>query len=460
MKLRKYQEEGIRFLLEKEKAYIALDMGLGKTAIALHFLVRVNVPALIVAPKDVARITWPEEIHDWELESYFNYRVLHGPHKSVDFDNGVNLHIINYEGLKWLYNTLYKNYKHHNILPKYKALILDEASFVRNPKSDRFGYLCAIRDLFKYVVLLSGTPSPKSLLNLWSQYYLIDKGETLGKIFPHFRKQYFEQDPYRRYTWNPKPFAEGAIHRQITPRTFGLEQRRYISLPKRVFSKINVVLPASLQQRYKSFQKDFILSLEETQVKSLNKASLSSKLRQFVQGFIYENRDNGDRQTHFIHSYKVSALRQFIEDNPDENIICMIQYHAEVEMLKKEFGDVPCLTGLEKSNSVETIQQWNNKKIPLLIAHPSSLGYGLNLQAGGRTIVWFALTWNLEHYLQANKRLHRPGQKRTTRIFSIIAKDTIDERVLSVLNSRNATQQKLMQSIIKETELWMKTNGT
>jgi len=459
MELRLYQEKAIEFWLRHKKVYFAIDMGLGKTAIVLHAINQLGLRALVVAPLKVTYNTWPDEIEDWDMQGELRAEVLHGSDKLKKFKSDAQVHVINYEGLPWLYNQLYKMHKAGKPMP-YKVLVLDESTYIKDPNSNRFKYLVAMRDMFDYIANLSGTPSPNSLMDLWAQYYILDKGKTLGNKgktitskFNGFRGKFFKRDTYCRHIWEIRFGAETAIHKAIAPRTFRLQSDDYISLPQRVFNQIGLELSSKERAAYKSFKKDFVLFLEGASIESLNAASLSSKLRQFVQGSVYENLESGAKQVHFIHDIKVRALKHLVDTNPGKNILCLVQFKFEIEMLLKVFPEVPYITGATSSSQGnEYIQQWKRGEIPLLLAHPRAVGRGLNLQSGGSTLVWYALPWSLDDYLQTNKRLHRTGQKETVIIHHLILKGTIDEDVLRALRAKDATQAKLLEYLRQKTK--------
>lgn len=449
--LRPYQERAIDFGLEVKKVYYAIDMGLGKTAIILHIVNILNLPTLIVAPLKVAYNTWPDEIVDWNMEHDLSIDVLHGPDKLALFRRQAQIQVINYEGLPWLYKQLYDLHQAKKPMP-YKILVLDESTLTKDPESNRFGYLSAMRDIFSHIYNLSGTPSPNSLMDLWAQYYILDEGEALGNDHRVFRNRFFKQDPYRKYQWDIRFGAENVIHRKVAPQTFQLTAADHICLPERIYNTINVELSSTQKAKYESFKKDFVLILETAQVESLNQASLSSKLRQYVQGFVYENCLDGRRITHHIHDHKVTALRHIIESSPEKNILCLTQFEADVEKLLKEFPGAPVIAGKTKqADSNRYIREWNEGKIQLLIAHPKSVSRGLNLQRGGHIVVWYAMTWSLDDYLQANKRLHRPGQKNTVLIYHLIVRGTIDDTVVQALQTKGMTQSRLLGYLRKET---------
>ena len=459
MELRPYQEKAIEFWLKYKKVYFAIDMGLGKTAIVLHAINQLGLRALVVAPLKVTYNTWPDEIEDWDMQGELRAEVLHGPDKLKRFKSDAQVHVINYEGLPWLYSQLYEMHKANKSMP-YKVLVLDESTYIKDPNSNRFKYLVAMRDMFDYIANLSGTPSPNSLMDLWAQYYILDKGKSLGNQgktiaskFNGFRNKFFEKSSYCRHVWEIRFGAETAIHKAIASQTFRLQSNDFISLPQRVFNNITLEMLPKEKALYKSFKKDFVLFLEGTSIESLNAASLSSKLRQFVQGSVYENLDSGAKQSHYIHDIKVRALKHLVNTNPGKNILCLVQFKFEIEMLLKVFPEVPYITGATSSSQGnEYIQQWKKGEIPLLLAHPRAVGRGLNLQSGGSTLVWYALPWSLDDYLQTNKRLHRTGQKETVIIHHLILKGTIDEDVLKAQRVKDATQAKLLEYLRQKTK--------
>ncbi len=459
MKLRDYQIRAKDFWLEHKQAYLAIDMGLGKTTIILHTIIEAELPSLVVAPLEVAQNTWPDEIQDWDLVGELDYAVLHGANKVSKFKRKtqrLRLDIINYEGLKWLYTQLYNLYKAGKPLP-YKALILDESTAIKDPKTQRFGIIEAMTDAFKYRVTLSGTPIGNSLKDLWAQYYFLDKGECLGKSYRDFEFRFFEQNQYNKYDWQLRPGAEDDIYRRIAPRTFRLFSDDYVSLPERIFHKIVVDLPSSLNQSYRSFEKDFLLCLETATIESFNQASLNSKLRQFVQGAIYENIDAKTRTTHILHAVKVDALRALVERLSGQGLLCLIQFKFEVDLIKQAFPNARFNVGeTTQAQRQQNIKDWNARKVQLLVAHPKTISKGLNLQHGGHNICWFAPTYSLLDFLQTNKRLHRSGQKEVVKIYSISIRNTIDELVAKALTDKSMTQERLLTFLREETKKWLK----
>lgn len=453
--LREYQIRAIDFWLENKFVYNAIDMGLGKTAIALHALTVINKPALVLAPLEVAYNSWPDEIYEWNLAGEFDFAVLHGARKTELLKRKCTkqrLDIINYEGLKWLYKELFKLFKAKVPMP-YKVLIMDESTAMKDPSTDRFKYAEAMRDMFSYITALSGTPVGNSLKDLWSQYYILDKGESLGKNYRDFEQQYFEQNPYNKYDIQLRFGAEHAIYRGIAGKTFRLQSSDYIDLPERVFHTINLELPDKLWPQYKSFEEDFLLFLDQAVIKSFNKASLNSKLRQFVQGAIYENIDDKTRRVHVLHDIKVNALKRLVEQLSGRPLLCFTQFQFEIPLIRSVLPSARVIdSSVNRAQRQQIFKEWNAKKIPLLVAHPRTISKGLNLQFGGSYACWFAQTYSLLDYQQANKRLHRSGQTEVVTIIHLAIKNTVDALVAKALQQKGMTQEGLLEFLRKETK--------
>jgi SNF2 family DNA or RNA helicase len=459
MKLRPYQIRAIDYWLEYKQAYFAIDMGLGKTAIMLHALPVIDKPALVIAPLEVAYNTWPEEISDWSLQGEFDIAIIHGPQKLNLLkrkERRQRLDIINYEGIPWLYKELFKLHKANAPMP-YQVLIMDESTAIKDPNTHRFKYLEAMRDIFSHIACLSGTPIGNSLKDLWAQYYILDRGQCLGRNYRDFENQYFKQNPNNKYDVQLKPGAEHAIYSRIAEKTFRLSSDDYVYLPERIYNTINLGLPDRLRSMYNDFAKDFVLLLEGATIASFNQASLNSKLRQFLQGAIYENIDVGTRRTHVLHDIKVTALKRLVEQLSGQSLLCLIQFQFEVDLIRKAFPEAPVVIGrTPRADRKQIFSDWNKGQIPLLVAHPKTVSKGLNLQHGGHNICWFAQTYSLLDYLQANKRLHRSGQKKTVVIHHMVFKETVDETVSKALTTKGMTQDKLLSFLKEETIKWLK----
>lgn len=431
--LRKCQLNTIDQILIKKKAAVHLDMGIGKTIVALtaisDLLDEFSISkALVIAPLLVANNVWHKEIEKWNHVKHLTWSIVTGSEKEriAALKKDVNIYIINRENVYWLYQ---------NGFTQFDFIVIDESSSFKNPSSKRFKALKKFK--YDYLVELTGTPSPNGLLDIWSQYYLLDQGKSLGHAMYVYKERYFYPD-YYVYKWTPR--NPDLIYKAIEHLTISMKDEDYIDLPERIDLITPVIIPE--YQKYKELEKEFILQLENKEITVSSLPVLGNKLLQFCNGAIYDENKNIIE----IHQAKLDALEDIIEDNPNENILVAYNYKSDLQRLKKRFNHAYIM-----SNDEDIVSKWNTGLIKLLLCHPASAGKGLNLQDGGHIIVWFGLTWNLEDYLQFNKRLHRPGQLKPVIINHIVAQNCIDERVLRVLNQKNLTQQSLLNAFTDQT---------
>jgi len=445
--LHAYQDRAIAFCLARRFVYQMIDMGLGKTRISLEVVREVRVPTLVIAPLRAVKTTWPDEIEKWTPE--LTYQVLHGPSKK--FTGISDLYIINFDGIQWLFEELKRMFKAKRPLP-FKAMILDEGSMVKSHATKRFKSLKHIKDLCReFILILSGTPAPNSLLDLWSQYYLLDGGKRLGKDITTYRKTFFRQKPYSIFCWElQSPAHEVEIHKRVSDITFRLEAADYLTMPGRVDNIISVKLSAPVMQKIKTFEKELMLKLsEETTVTANFAASLSMKLRQVIQGGLYIDEK---RNYEVIHTEKLEILKSLVEEANGQGILCAIQFRFELDMLLKAFPGTPAIVGGSKIEEFKAIvDAWNRGEVPLLICHPASLSHSVNLQMGSHLLVWYALPWSLEHYLQLNARIERQGQKHVCIFHHLVAKGTVDEKIMKALQMKLKGQNALLDYLKQTT---------
>lgn len=430
-----YQNSALDVVLRKKKCALFLDMGLGKTATTLTAISDLfydfsidNI--LIIAPLKVANNVWCKESGKWKHLQDLDMSIATGSEeeriKAIKANKTIT--IINKENTHWLVD---------NFKWKWDMVVIDESSSFKSHKSKRFRAIRKVLKYIKSIVLLSGTPSPNGMMDLWSQMYLIDQGERLGKTITNYRQKFFIPDGYNGYSYKLKPSAQQKIMELIKDICITMTAEDYLQLPK--FININefIELPNKAKKQYNELQKEFLLSLENNvEIESLSKATLGNKLLQMCNGSIYDS----DRNVYNIHNEKIDRLKEIIEDNPSENFLVAYNYNHDLEKLQKAF---PEAIKLETSKQEDL---WNQGKIKILLAHPASAGHGLNLQYGGNIIVWFGLTWNLEYYQQFNKRLHRQGQKNTVKNIHLIAKNCIDEKILFfALSNKTKTQNELIK---------------
>lgn len=431
----KYQNSLVSFAKIVKKCALFVDMGLGKTTttltVILDFFDDFFIDyILVITPLRVANTVWKQEAEKWEHLQHLDIGICTGTAKErhAVIARKHRITVINKENVVWLCDN-------HKWI--WDMMVIDESSGFKNPKAKRF---MAIRNKIKYlksIILLTGTPTPKNLLDLWSQIFLIDRGERLGKNITSYRNRFFKQSGYKGYEYKPLPEAEDKIKSLIKDICVTMKAEDYLELPDRIDLYEYIEMPKEIKKEYDELEKEFILTINsKVDVEAPSASSLSNKLLQFCNGALYDSEGN----THEIHSLKIEALKEIVEENPGENFLIAYNYKSDLQRLKKAF---PRMKVLSKSGAELT--EWNKGNIHMLAAHPASAGHGLNAQKGGSIIIWFGLNWSLELYQQFNARLHRQGQTKPVRIIHIIIKGGMDENVLLALNSKAKTQDELLE---------------
>lgn len=427
--LHPYQHKACLFILNKKKCALYLGMGLGKTVITLTAIQKlldedIISKVLIIAPLRVTNHVWHNEIQKWDHLKHLTWSIVTGNEKQriESLNKKADIYLINRENVQWLYDQKSTTWD---------MIVIDESSSFKNSTSKRFRALKRFK--YEYMVQLSGTPSPNGLLDLWSQFYLLDGGNRLGKTIWEYKFNYFFPD-YHGYNFTP--IDSSLIYKAILDITLSMQSEDYIKLP----SKIDIITKVNIgsYSTYKLLEKEFTALIKDTEITSFNAATLTNKLLQFCNGAIYDK----DKNIIEIHNAKLDALKDVIEDNPNENILVAYNFKSDLKRLLERF---PTALILDKSGT--NIDDWNKGKIKLLLCHPSSAGKGLNLQHGGNIIIWFGLTWNLEDYVQFNARLYRQGQSKPVIINHIIAEDCIDEKIMNVLEQKDFNQQALFNAL-------------
>lgn len=435
-----YQKKAIEFVVKNPKCGLFLDMGLGKTIITLTGLKILRdeyfdiTKVLVIAPKTVAEASWTFETEKWDHLKDLKVLAITGSplQRKKQLSEEADVYTISRDNVAWLVDYLKTDWD-------FDTLVIDELSSFKNNQSKRFKKLRTITPYLNRVIGLTGTPAPNGYLDLWAQLYLLDRGERLEKSITKFRTKYFNAYSRGMYTdYQLKEDSKGMIDEAVSDICMSMTAKDYLkTLKDPIFIDVKVELSPKELKAYKTMAKEAILQLEESDVVALSAAVVTNKLLQIANGAVYDV----EKQYHVIHDKKLDALEELIEQAGKENILVFYNYQSDLERIKAKF------TEAIKFEDKEQLEDWNSGKIKLLLAHPASAGHGLNLQEGGSIIVWFGLTWSLEQYLQANARLHRQGQKDVVRIYRLIAKDTVDERVLEVLNGKRITQDELIQKL-------------
>ena len=390
---------------------------------------------LVVAPLRVARDTWPAEIAKWEHLQHLTYAVCVGTPKErrAALMAEADITILNRENLGWLIDSSGFDFD-------YDMVIIDELSSFKNHKSKRFQSLMKVRPKVKRIIGLTGTPSSNGLMDLWAEFKLLDFGERLGRFITHYRNNYFIPDKRNGeiiYSYKPMPYAEDAIYRRISDITISMKSTDHLQMPELITSQYEVQLSEEEEKRYEELKADFILELPEGEITAANAASLTGKLSQLANGAIYDD----DGNIIEFHDRKLDALEDLIEAANGKPLLVAYWFKHDLQRIKKRFD-------VREIKSSKDITDWNNGDIPVAVIHPASAGHGLNLQAGGSTLIWFGLTWSLELYQQTNARLWRQGQTSGTVVIEhIITKGTIDERILKALSLKEVTQNALIDAV-------------
>lgn len=396
---------------------------------------------LVIAPLRVARDTWPAEIQKWDHLKGLTWSVAVGTaqERLAALRQKTFLHIINRENVQWLIED-------SGIRWEYDMIVIDELSSFKSHQAKRFRSLLKVRPRVKRIVGLTGTPSSNGLMDLWAEFRLLDMGKRLGRFITHYRDQFFMPDARNMnqiFSYKPRPGAEAEIYRRIRDMTISMKSTDYLQMPECVMNHVLVYLSPSEQDTYNALKRELVVQLGDMEVDAVNAAALSGKLCQLANGAVYTE----DKHTVCFHDRKLDALEDLIEGANGKPVLVAYWFKHDLARIRKRF------TVRELKNSGD-IQDWNAGRIPVAVIHPASAGHGLNLQAGGSTLVWFGLTWSLELYQQTNARLWRQGQQSATVIIHhIIAQGTIDEQIMQALEDKDKTQAALIHAVKAQLEV-------
>ncbi len=441
-----YQRFAAEYIKSHPVAAVLLDMGLGKTSITLTALNDLLFDSfdihrvLVIAPLRVARNTWSAEIEKWDHLQMLQYSIAVGTEaeRLAALQKKSDIYIINRENVQWLVSE-------SGIPFDFDMVVVDELSSFKNHQTKRFRALMKARPKVKRIVGLTGTPSSNGLMDLWAEFRLLDMGERLGKFIGQYRTQYFLPDKRNGqvvFSYKPLPGAEEKIYGKISDITISMKATDHLKMPELVNSRYTVYLSEEEMERYGELKKELVLQLPDGDITAANAASLSGKLSQMANGAVYS--DAEDVIT--IHDRKLDALEDIIEAANGKPVLVAYWFRHDLERITERLHKlkIPAL----RLDTDGSIQRWNAGEIPVALIHPASAGHGLNLQAGGSTLVWFGLTWSLELYQQTVARLWRQGQEsKTVVVQHIITKGTIDERIMAALSEKDTTQAALIDAV-------------
>ena len=447
---KKHQIIALDFLRQHDRCALFLDMGLGKTVVALtraDELLREDKihRVLVIAPKRVAEDTWSREAEKWDHLKYLSVSKVLGSamERHNALGTSADIYVINRENVQWLVEVAGNRWN-------FDMVIIDELSSFKSTQAKRWRSLKRVIKLSKYVIGLTGTPASNGYLDLWPEMFLIDGGEALGKTLTSYRDGFFNPGARKGhivYEWKLKKGAQQRIDAKLAPICLSMSKEDWLDLPPIIYNSIYVQMDAKEREVYNALERDNVIPLYQEAISNVDDmdsaivgataAALSNKLLQMSNGAVYDDKEG----VFTLHRKKLDALAEIRELNADKPILCFYSYKHDLTRIMAEFPDAV------KLESSDDIERWNNGQIPMLLCHPASAGHGLNLQEGGHVIVWFGVPWSLELYQQANARLHRQGQEKSVIVHHIICEDTLDERVLAALRGKNATQKELLDAL-------------
>ena len=394
---------------------------------------------LVIAPLRVAQDTWVKEAAKWDHLNHLRIARMTGTRREriAALESEADVYVINRENVVWLTEYLGAHYW------PFDMVVIDELSSFKSPSARRFRALRRKLGSIRRIVGLTGTPAPNGLIDLWSQVYLLDRGERLGRTLTSYRNTYFRPDRMNGhlvYSYRLLEGAEEAIHNKLSDLCMSLRKEDYLDLPGQIYENVELTPPPALLKKYRAFERERIMECldSEGEVVALSAAALTNKLLQFANGAIYD----AEGAVHELHSLKLDALEELIEAANGEPVLVFYAFRHDRDRIMARLACRELKTGAD-------IDAWNRREIPVAIAHPASVGHGLNLQEGGHIIIWYGLTWSLELYQQANERLNRPGQTSVCRIYHILLKGTADEMVLEALKNKNTSQSALIEALKK-----------
>ena len=440
-----YQTYATKFVLTHPAAAVFLDCGLGKSVITLTALFDLCLDsfeirkALVIAPLRVARDTWPSELRKWDHLKGLAWSVAVGTEieRKAALRQDAFVYIINRENVQWLIEQ--------SGLPfDYDMIVVDELSSFKSYQAKRFRALLKVRPSVKRIVGLTGTPSSNGLMDLWAEYRLLDMGKRLGRYITHYRNRYFAPDKRNGqvvFSYKPLPGAEEQIYTAISDITISMKAADHLKMPELVLNEVTVTLSDEEREIYDAMRRELVVSLDGEEIDAGTAAALSGKLSQMANGAVYTE----DKKVIPLHCRKLDALEDLIEAANGKPVLVAYWYKHDLDRIEERLHKLHI--PFARADKADSLERWNRGELPVMLLHPASAGHGLNLQAGGSTLIWYGLTWSLELYQQTNDRLWRQGQQHTVVIHHIIAEDTIDERIMAALRFKDKSQTALKDAV-------------
>lgn len=440
-----YQERGVGFVLQSGACGLFLDPGLGKTSIILAATKilkdrKIAGPVLVIAPLRVCYLVWPKERDKWSNFHDLSIEILHGSKKGAALRRNADIYVINPEGLPWLYNSVNRRF-----VKKMNMLVIDESTKFKRTTTKRFRLLRKELGQFKRRYILTGTPAPNGLIDLFGQIYILDAGLALGRYITHFREEYCFQD-FDGYSYNLRKGAAEKIQEKIRPITMRMKAEDYVKMPELVNKTINVELPAKARRQYWELEKLFITQIADEEITAMNAGASSTKLRQLANGGIYgEDKDTFIR----VHEEKVEALWDLVDSLQGQPLLVGYNFRHDVWHNKDKNKDLEYIGGgVSQKKADALIMSFNAGSLPVLFVHPQSVGHGINLQGVAQHVAIFGGMWDLELYDQLIRRVRRRGNPNEhVFVHHILALDTIDQVMMKALGAKDRTQQGLLNAL-------------
>jgi SNF2 family DNA or RNA helicase len=445
-----YQLNAIKFMVERATAGLLLDPGLGKTAITLSAFKLLQAKdigidaMLVIAPLRPSYLTWPKEAQKWDHLKHLKVVVLHGPKKAELIREKADVYVINPEGLPWLVRNVPR--KSPRSPWPWQMLVVDESTRFKHARTQRFLTLKPMLNEFARRYILTGSPAPNGLLDLFGQVYILDQGASLGRFVSHYKMLFFDPSGYMGYQSTPKPGAEQKIYQRLKPLVLRMAAEDYLDLPPLIENVVEVELPDDAMEEYKHMEKALIAEVGKEVIMAANASAAWGKCRQIANGGIYH--EDGEKFTH-IHDAKVDAVEEIIEELQGKPALVAYEYKHDLDRLRERLGrDTPYIGGGVPASRFREIEAaWNRGDLPVLLAQPQSVAHGLNLQGTGAAVVFAGLTPNLEVDEQFIRRVWRQGQRERVIVHRIVAQDTVDEAIIGMLCSKNRTQKALLLAL-------------
>ena len=438
-----YQLKAVEWIVSRGSAGLMLNPGMGKTSSVLAAITTLKAArlvnkVLVVAPLRVAITVWPVEASKWD--DFNHLHVIHlcemtKPEREAALARRADIYVINPESLKMVLPLLGTDFD---------MLVVDESTKFKDHSTQRFKVLKPYLPRFKRRVIMTGTPAPNGLMDLFGQVYILDLGERLGRYITHYRQMYFIQEPWNKYAYMPINGAESQIYKRLSDLLLRMDPKDHLTMPDLVNNYISVKLPPETRVAYRQMEEDLITVINEDAVFGVNAAVAGSKCRQITNGFLYNSEQRG--AYHVLHSEKLKALEELVEEMQGRPLLILYEYLADRDRIRAQHPTAVDITTAK--NLQQTIDSFNAGEIPLLMAHPRSAGHGLNLQGSCDAVCWFGVTWDLELYQQAIARIWRQGNPNpTVVVHHIVAEHTIDQVVLKAIETKDRSQQRLLDTL-------------